>query len=305
MNLKSLLFVLNLLLVAAIAQGEEEIVVTNARLEFPELFEKTVIEHIQNNYEAEHFTDMEKIKERVEFCNPRKKLSNPQTFRGNFKLCMDLFVFDLWAGTGEFSITNQDALNRKLTLSGSAPFIGGQIILPYRLGKSIIMEGKYWYFPSFTTARSTAENLRTSSVFESMLILHQRISRTGLSLRLGGVGYKVPVAKDLNNSIFARQAQIEFRSVLLAGLLAGLKYTPDKNKGTEHLFYGDLIFLPYTDNRFFNEFTSSYVLRTGYKWFFTRRMALTFDGTIKRFNTKTDESISTTLWGAGLQLFLF
>ena len=286
-------------------EAVEEVVMTNARLQFPELFEKTIIEHIKDNYEAEHYTDMDKIKERTEFCNPRKYLSKPRSFRGQFKLCMDLFILDVWAGTGAFSITNADNLNREQTLTGDAPFVGGQLIWPYRLGKSFIMEGKYWYFPSFGSGKSTVEDLRTSSVFESMLLYHQRISGTGYSLRLGGVGYKVPNAKDLSTSVFARQTNIEFRSILLGGLLFGLKYVPNKGEGTRHLFYGDFVSLGYTDNRLFNELASSFMLRGGYKWFFARRAALTFDATLMNYTTKYDEKVSSTLWGAGLQLFVF
>jgi hypothetical protein len=281
------------------------VILTNTRLENAELFQKVVTDHVKDNYEAENFTDMEKIKERLDVCNPSKNLNNPRSYSGTYKICMDLYVFDIWAGTGGFTIENTDAIGRTQTLNGNAPFVGGQIIFPYRLGRNIILEGKYWYFPSFGANQSTVENLRTSSVFESMILHHRRLSGSNWSLRLGAVGYKVPAVKDLSNSVFSRQADIEFRSVLLGGLLLGLKYVPSRGNGMRHMFYADLIALGYTDNEILSHIGSSYMIRTGYKWFVSKRVALTGDLTFKRYFTKYDEEVNTTLWGLGMQLFLF
>ncbi len=285
--------------------ADDGLVLTNTRLENKELFQKVLTEHIKNSYEAENKTDMEKIKERLDVCNPKKNLNSPRSYSGTYKVCMDLYVFDIAAGSGIFTIKNTDLQGRSQKLNGNAPFVGGQIILPNKLGQNFILEGKYWFFPNFSSNKSALESLRTSSVFESMILHHRRIKATNWSFRLGAVGYKVPTVKNLNTSAFSLQADIELRNVLLCGLLFGLKYVPDRANGMRHMLYADLISLAYTDNRILKHLSTSLMLRGGYKWFVSKRVALAADMTLFNYHTKYEEKVASTLWGAGMQLFLF
>ncbi len=288
--------------------ASEEVVVDSEILSSPLLFEKTIQAHIEKNYESEHyinFKDAKDNEERLKFCNPKKDIKDPYSFRGNFKICMKYFVFDIWGGSGVFSIQGIDTLGRKQTLSGNAPFVGGQIIYPYRLNQNFILEGKYWYLPSFSVGASAVENFRKSSILESMLLYHRRVSNSDFSLRLGAIGYTLPIAKALGPSTFLSDAKIELQPILLSGLLLGFKYVPGRSESMTHMFHADLVGVTYAHNQILKNINSSYIARTGYKWYLNRRFALTADFTMKQFHSKYNEKINTKLWGLGIQLFLF
>jgi len=183
--------------------------------------------------------------------------------------------------------------------------MGGQILIPFELNTIIALEGKYWFFPSFSEGKSTVEDLRTSSLWEGLLIYQRRISYTPISFRLGAVGIKIPVVNDLGGSTLASQTELDFRSVLLGGPLVGIKIGFDRDQGKGHFIYIDIAPLLYTDNQLFNKMGSSYLFRGGLKWFLTDYLAVTLDGEMKRFFTKNNDQVNSLIGGAGLQLFLF
>jgi len=218
---------------------------------------------------------------------------------------MDLLVFDLWAGLGKFSIESTDARGRNLILSGTAPFVGGQVLFPYRLGSNVILEGKYWYLPSFASGTSADGDLATSSILEGMLIYQRRIPLTSWSWRLGALGMKHPLGKNKSVSSLLAQTDIEIRTILLAGPIVGVKFAFNREEGIRHLFYGDVVPLPYSDNQLSFELQENVLLRFGYKWFFDSRWAATLDGEYMRFQSKYDDTSTTMIGGLGVQAFLF
>lgn len=289
----------------AICFADESILLTKTRLRSPELFIKTLEKHIKDNYEAEHPTEMSQISERLNQCNPKKSLKMPSSYRGSFTVCMDLFVFDVWAGMGKFSIESTDTRGRHLILSGTSPYVGGQILYPYTLGSNVILEGKYWYLPSFANGASTVSDLQTSSLLEGILIYQRRIPLTQWSFRVGALGLKHPLAKNNSISSLLAQTDIEIRTILLAGAMVGVKWAFHREEGIRHLFYADVVALPYSDNNLSWQIQENNIVRLGYKWFYDRRWAVTADGEYLRFQSKYDDTSTTMISGLGVQVFLF
>ena len=305
-NLGPFLYVICILtMFTAMSLADESIVLTKTRLRSPDYFIKTLETHIKDHYEAEHPTEMSQISERLNQCNPKKSLKMPSSYRGSFTVCMDLFIFDLWAGMGKFSIESTDDRGRNLLLSGTSPFVGGQILFPYTLGSNVILEGKYWYMPSFAIGTSAINDLQTSSIVEGILIYQKRIPQTQWSFRVGALGTKLPLAKNNSVSSLMAQTDIEFRNVLLGGPVVGIKLAFNRLEGIQHLFYVDMVAFPYSDNRLSFQVQENNLIRLGYKWFLNRRWAVTVDGEYTRFQSKYDDTSTTMIGGVGIQAFLF
>lgn len=277
----------------------------NSYRESPDAFAMALQDHINENYEADNPSNTADLLKRFKECNPWKSLKRAETFVGEFRVCMDLYLFDLWGGVGKFDIQSSEGNGRSLVLTGTAPFVGGQIIFPYALNANILMEGKYWYFPSFATENSAVSNLRESSLVEGRLIYQRRISSTSFSLRAGLFSTKLPFVENANQGLLVSQSNLGLRSLVLAGPLLGLKFAYNRYQEIRHILYGDVMSTLYSDNLVFYRPRSSYIFHGGYKWFLSRRIAFMLDVELGRFYRKGEREVQTQLWGIGLQVFLF
>ena len=269
-------------------------------------FIKFLTNNVLNSFETTHPVSTENIIHDLRKCNPKTNFRDMTKVR-KFTLCFPHFYYiSLYGGLGYSKITNADERTRRAQIiKGSSPYVGGTATYYWKVNTLIKLEGRYWLLPNFQDDETAFENLRTSSVVEGSLAFQRRFFKSDWSYRVGAIGYKVPVMKNLSASVFALDALLRLRNTIMGGLFVGLKYAPDRVKGGKHLLYSDVAAVGYSDNRFLNEWKKSYLLKAGYKYFFKMPFVFNIELENLRFYSKQDEKLSTFFVGAGVQWLLF
>ncbi len=261
--------------------------------------------HFKGHYESEHLLDVENFKQKFIECNKTSKIVKLMR-NGFLKHCKDKSFFSLWGGFGSIEMTNTTSDGRAQIISAESFFIGGQTIFTWSMQTLIILEGKYWYLPIFSVAgESAGKKLRVSSYMEGMAFMQQRISYTPFSIRVGLVGLKVPVVRDNNSSVFSTGTDFRFNSAIVGGVLLGLKFQPNRSTVARHSVISDIVTIAYEDNRLMKHFASKFLFKLGYKWLFHRNLTLTAEFESLGFFRKSGEEVDSTLYGVGLQAFIF
>lgn len=287
------------------ALGSDNFYFTSPLTSSPKSFLHALKNHMLNHYDADHPIDTSKMIINTLKCNPDKDLRNPFDYKNGFSMCLPLFRYGLWAGSGSIATTNSDKLGRNITTTGMANYIGGQFIFPSSFSSQYIYEGTYWYLPTFSSAEDAVKNLEESSMLEQLLYYQKRISPTNWSWRFGLMAQTAPIPRDFNTSPAISNIDIRPHTSLQAGPLFGLRWVKDKLQGGHHFFHGDYVNLAYSDNRPTKKLASSYIFRLGYQWYFFYNMALTFNTEIQHFYNHYGDEVSVALWGVGIKTFFF
>ena len=115
----------------------------------------------------------------------------------------------------------------------------------------------------------------------------------------------IPYIFNSDESIFVEDAELIKESALVVGAALGFKFAFDRSVRIKHLIYLDYVPFVYQESSFTRYLMQDYLVRFGYKWFFTKKMAFALEGEYTTFENQFNQQSSTAIWGIGLQVFLF
>lgn len=278
----------------------------NVFYDSPRSFFYKIQDHAIEHYESDHPMRVQRIAQKSQQCNPSDILEQlRQRNNDGFDICLRYMTTAIFMGAGAFDIASQDQLNRSISSSGGLAFTGGKISFPKQLHSLLNLEGYYLAMPELRDGDSILEDIRDASAIWMTAYTQKRLAKSSWSYRLGLWAAKIPTFKNLNESLFAIEADVEYRNALAISPFIGLKFSPFRRSGQNHYLSFDVGHISYADQRFFNEPLESYFFQSKIQYNLSRRLSVF--GQVKKyqFYDSEDALADGLLSLAGVQLYLF
>ena len=252
-------------------------------------------------YEADQFVDLKDFEKLYRKCNPYGNVRS-HIERGYVDFCLEKTYTNFSAGVGTFSLSNQDKLGRKLTLSSVSYFVQAKVTIPTSLSTFYSLEGRYYYLPSFVNDMLGVNNsFEVTSYAKIVGLRQQRFQSSDFSYRLGPILTRLPIPKENSTDNNVANSQIEMQSLVYGGFFLGFRYVPSRDEGIRHAFTLDYI----PSFSFDNKVESVSEVHLSYDYFPSSYYSFYLFSDLIDIRGNDREKISVSSLGAGVKLYLF
>lgn len=257
--------------------------------------------YFSKRFEADQFVDLDEFEALYRKCNPYGNVRS-QIERGYVDFCLEKTYTNFTAGVGTFSLSNQDKLGRKLTLSSVSYFVQAKVTIPTNLATFYSLEGRYYYLPTFVNDMLGENNSFDVTAFAKIVGLRQkRFQSSDFSYRLGPIITKLPIPKENSLDNTVANSQIEMQSLVYGGFFLGLRYVPNHNEEVRHAFTLDYI----PSFSFDDKVESVSEVHLSYDYFPSSYYSFYLFSDLIDIRGNDKEKITVSSLGAGVKLYLF